>query len=407
MASPRTIAFSLCVIVLGLLLSHRARRGGYGHFAYVFRQALPLVAFSGFAAASALWAMFPFPAMKVSLEGAVWLIAGILGSAAMMGETRRNQFHLAEGLWIGFIAGLLYLLVELLTDQSIKIFLYNALSIPKPWLRPPAAFKWSGDLLVAISPHDLARSIAPITLLLWSSLLCLRSTAPGGQWKLWSAGVYALAVLVIVLSVHETSKVAIVVSSLIFVLSLKSVRGAAWLLRVGWVLACLAAVPVSLALYRAGLHKAPWLQMTAQHRVVIWNHTAESTLKAPYVGVGAGSMYQMDARAAAQRKQSIERLSPNARHAHNVYLQTWLELGAVGAALLALVGLGLIEAIQSLHQRQRPYAHATLAAVMCIAAASYGMWQAWFLAMFALTAVCFVLAYRVDTPRDDDAPLTA
>lgn len=31
-----------------------------------------------------------------------------------------------------------------------------------------------------------------------------------------------------------------------------------------------------------------------------------------------------------------------ARHPHNIYLQTWLELGAIGAVLLLVVGLAAI-----------------------------------------------------------------
>jgi hypothetical protein len=39
-----------------------------------------------------------------------------------------------------------------------------------------------------------------------------------------------------------------------------------------------------------------------------------------------------------------------------------------------------------------------MAAAMCLTAASYGMWQAWFLAMFALAAICYTLAIRVNAP---------
>ena len=51
-------------------------------------------------------------------------------------QPRRNAFHLAEGLWLGLLVGLSYLLVEVLINQAVKIFIYNALHVLKSWLRP-------------------------------------------------------------------------------------------------------------------------------------------------------------------------------------------------------------------------------------------------------------------------------
>lgn len=396
MVSPRTVAFTLPVLLIGLLLSHFVREGAsFDAFPGVARLSAAALAFGAFALLSAAWAEDAMASLTAAGAAFAWLLVAVVGTALIRTEPRHNEYHMAEGLWIGLLAGLAYLLVEILSEQAIKIFLYNALHVPRSWLRPPTAFTWAGGHVVAISPFDLTRSIAPVTLLLWSALLCLRVTAPRNNAVLWGWLVYALAVAVIMVSEHETSKVSIVVASLVFMLSRWNATAAAWLLRIGWVTACLAVIPVALSLYRADLHAAPWLQLTARHRIIIWNNTAEHALKAPVVGIGAGMMYQLDEEGAmsAQRKDT---LPANAPHAHNVFLQTWFELGAIGAALLALFGLSLIEAIQRGARRDQPYGHATMAAAMCLTAASYGMWQAWFLAMFALAAVCYALAVRVN-----------
>lgn len=398
MVSPRTVAFTLPVLVIALILSHILREGvTFDAFPGVVRLSAAALTFGAFALLSSVWAEEPIASLTAGGAAFAWLLAAIVGIALILTEPRHNEYHLAEGLWIGLMAGLAYLLVEILSQQAIKIFLYNALHVPKSWLRPPSAFSWAGGRVVAISPFDLTRSIAPVALLLWPALLCLRVTAPRNNAVLWGWLLYALAVAVIMVSEHETSKVAIVVASLVFMLSRWNATAAAWLLRIGWVTACLAVIPVALSLYRANLHNAPWLQLTAQHRIIIWNNTAEHALKAPVAGIGAGMMYQLDEEGAMSAPGN-DILPANARHAHNVFLQTWFELGAIGAALLALFGLSLIEAIQRSARRVQAYGHAMMAAAMCLTAASYGMWQAWFLAMFALTAICYTLAVRVNAP---------
>ena len=76
-------------------------------------------------------------------------------------------------------------------------------------------------------------------------------------------------------------------------------------------------------------------------------------------------------------------------HSHSIFMQTWLELGMVGAALLTLAGLSILGALRSLAPVLQPYAYATFASAAAMAASSYGMWQAWFMAAFALCALLF------------------
>lgn len=396
MASPRTIAFTLPVLVLTLIVSYVRREGlSFSGISGLARITAPALIFGAFAMLSAAWAEQYDAALGASGAAFLWLIIGIVGAVLINREPRHNQFHMAEGLWIGLIAGLLYLLVEILSGQAIKIFLYNFLEVPKAWLRPPSSFTWVDGKVVAIAPFDLTRSIAPIGLMIWPALLCLKISAPRNNSVAWCWMVYGLAALVIMLSEHQTSKVAIIAASFVFVLSRWNAKWAAWFLRVSWVTACLAVIPLALTLYRANVHQAEWLQRSAQHRIIIWNNTAEYALKKPIAGVGAGMMYVLDGEG-EMAPETDERMHANARHAHNVFLQTWFEMGAIGAALLALLGLGTIEIFQTVSRSSQPYGHAMFAAVMCLAAASYGMWQAWFLAMFAFAAVCYSLAVGVN-----------
>jgi O-antigen ligase len=139
--------------------------------------------------------------------------------------------------------------------------------------------------------------------------------------------------------------------------------------------------------------EAPWLQGSARHRIIIWNHTAEHVLKAPWFGVGARTTYVLGPR--LEREQGMRKDVPYQRtlsaHSHSVYLQTWFELGLIGATLLCVVGLAILQAISSLTSRLQPYACATFASAAVMAASSYGMWQIWFVSMFGFCAALFGL----------------
>ena len=94
-------------------------------------------------------------------------------------------------------------------------------------------------------------------------------------------------------------------------------------------------------------------------------------------------------------------------HSHSVYLQTWFELGLVGATLLTLLGLAILQAIRALAVPLQRYAYATFASAAIMAASSYGMWQIWFIAMFGLCAALFALGAELNSKRDRPANLSA
>jgi O-antigen ligase len=172
-----------------------------------------------------------------------------------------------------------------------------------------------------------------------------------------------------------------------------------------WLMLCLAVVPLAIMAHRIDMQDAGWLEESARQRVIIWNYTAEKTLDAPILGVGANMTYLIGPELELLKPSSVPRESARTLsiHSHCVYLQTWFELGAIGALLLAAFGLSVIAAIGGLAARTQPYAYATFASSAAMAAVSYGMWQAWFITSFALTAVFCVLGTRC-LARNDPAP---
>lgn len=405
LVSSRTLPFSLPSVLLIVVMASLRRNGGRQLVPAIGNGSLAFSALIGYAALSALWAQFPYVTLfRAGVAAGCFIAAGIIAHA-MLCEPRRNIFHIGEGLWIGLIIGLVYLLAEILSRQTIKLHLYNTWHIDPSLLRPPAFFTWKDGRLMSIAPDDLKRNIAPITLMLWSAMLAIKGTAPARAGR-WIAGlVFILASTVILLSAHATSKAALVGGALVFILARVWPRWSERILRFTWVAACLAVIPMALALHRGNLHTAPWVQPSMQHRIVIWNHTAEMTLNAPILGIGAGMTYELFGTQGGD--DVTEKYDPRVPHAHNVYLQTWFELGVIGAALLTLVGLAVLERIRRLGPHVAPYAQATFACGAIIASSSYGIWQEWFLAMYAFAVVLFAIAVRTVIHKERTPGLVA
>jgi O-Antigen ligase len=392
LVTPATLEVTLPICFAGFVGAALVRNSYRSLIPEFGAGALVATAFLAFAMLSALWAAHPYDTLGWGFISVVAFLGCGISARVLLSEQRRNIFHISEGLWIGIAAGLIYLAVEILTKQAIKIWLYNALHLGPGDLRPRHFFSWKAGQLVSIMPTDLTRNVAPVPLYIWATLLAIRGTTAETMVRATMCGVFTLAAVVVMISENETAKVAIAAGALLFVLArcwpLWSLR----LLQVGWVTVCLAIVPISLSLYRMNLHNAPWLQPTAQHRIIIWNRVAEETMKSPLMGIGAGMTYwNFDGSTAPKEGELHRRYS---RDAHSVFLQTWFELGVVGAALLSLIGLAVLQRIKRLGSAMGPYGYATFASAAVTLASSWGMWRVWFVYMFAFAVVIFAIAVR-------------
>ena len=235
--------------------------------------------------------------------------------------------------------------------------------------------------------------MASLTLFLWPGVLAMLGTLPRRWATVQAALTVVIAGAVVMLSTHETSKLAFVGGLAAFACARLSLRYTGRIVAIGWVFACLAVLPSALLAHRLDLHNASWLQGTARHRIIIWNYTAEQVLKAPWLGVGARSTYvlgpRLEPEITTRADETFRRTLST--HSHSIYLQTWFELGLVGATLLTLLGLSILQVIGLLAVPLQPYAYATFASAALMAASSYGMWQIWFVAMYGLGVALFGL----------------
>ena len=74
-------------------------------------------------------------------------------------------------------------------------------------------------------------------------------------------------------------------------------------------------------------------------------------------------------------------------HAHSIFLQTWSELGAVGALLLAVAGAAVVLLVFLLPITAQPFAAGAFAAFAIVGAFAWGMWQSWFMCAVALLPI--------------------
>lgn len=363
-------------------------------------------------AATTIWSPNAQLALVKIGIAATLLFACSMVTAAIMNEPRSGIVRIAEGLWLGLMIGLTYFLVETLSHQSIKISVYNTLGLGPDDLKPPGFFIWENGRLVDINNDDMTRNTTPITLLVWPAVLAAISSTPASRSRFVATVLGGLTLAAVIASTHEASKVALAVGLIAFLLARHAPSWTNRLMAAGWLIGCLGMLPLALLAHRLDLHNAAWLQPTAQIRISIWHQTAERTLAQPFLGIGVHGTYVVGPTLGRTNLTAAGELRPPglSRHAHNIYLQTWLELGLVGAILLSGVGLCLLRIISRLRSELRPYAHATFACAAVIAGLAYGMWQIWYMSLFGLAITMFAVGARAQethasvwtTPRGAD-----
>jgi|GEM_PF-646312 len=355
---------------------------------------LTLLGFGGYLLINSAWAASPAIAYsKVLLYGTL-LILTYAAMAWIRQASPETRARMAIGMLLGFALGGIFLFIEILSHQSIQRAIFNYL----PALRPAGKnLTIHNDVVVAIRYDWLNRNIAALNIVLWPALL-LMTTRLNRKIAIPLCIVVTVAVAITTLgSFHESSKVAIVLALLAWTMSRLAPAWARRMVAGAWILTTIFIVPLVLLLFQQDMHHSRWLPKTAKQRVILWRVTAGKTLDAPILGAGIRTtkVNLMAIKKKPVLQQGYVYPWRTGRHGHNVYLQTWYELGAVGAAFLLAIGLLILRAMGKLPRPAQAFALAAFSTAAAIAAFSWGMWQAWFLSSFCLLAVLMFLAVKV------------
>jgi O-antigen ligase len=296
-------------------------------------------------------------------------------------QLRRAALACAAGIFLGA----LFLTFEVLTHFAATRLAMNSIPLLK---RSARHVHLSQGEVTWIRPAELKHNAAILTFGLWPGLLALRMIASGTRRAILM-GLFFLAVATCaVLSDHRSSLVAVCVSLLVFLLAWNWRKPVIRALAVLYCLAFVLVLPVNLLAYDADLQLAKWLPSSFRARVIIWEYTTERVLEHPWLGIGAASTPALrEPVELAEKPQGYAYPRNTGRHAHDLFLQTWYELGAVGAILIALAGAVVILRVSLLPPETQAFATAHFAVFMSIAAFSWGMWQTWLIFAVGLSVV--------------------
>jgi O-antigen ligase len=374
-----TIAFALAPPLLSLaplgmaplmiasgILAYGAERIRSGNWPRVpAAAAVFFIVFIIWCALSLIWDINPGSGARKLVD--IVLVTGsllaLLGLAGRMNteQSRRLSWALVGGM----LAGLVLLAIETLFDFP----LYRAVMGNSAKL---------ADLIEA------KRATDALPLLVWPA--CLALARVGRPWL----GAL-LAVLFAVACVKLTASSATLGMALSLILFAACFVSTIWVRRflaLATVLAFLLILPLALLAYDQGGTTAHWIKHSGQHRVEIWHFAAERTLERPLLGWGFNaSRYVPNGDEISHFLPPGQSLIP--LHPHDAFLQVWLEIGAVGAIIVAGI---LLLGLRAIGQWPAAVARFTLpgyAAGLVIAGLAFGIWQSWWMATLAFSAVAY------------------
>jgi O-antigen ligase len=239
---------------------------------------------------------------------------------------------------------------------------------------------------------EAKRSVDALPLLVWPA--CMALARLGRPWA--GALLAALFTIACVKLTASSATMGMALSIVVFAACFASTLWVRRLLVLTTVLAFILIIPLSIVAYDKGGTTAHWLKHSGQHRVEIWHFAAEKALERPLFGWGFNaSRYVPNGDAISHFLPPGQSLIP--LHPHDAFLQVWLEIGAVGAII---VGGILLLGLRTIGQWPAGVARFTLpgyAAGLVIAGLAFGIWQSWWMATLAFSAV----AYRMIGPGPD------
>ena len=303
----------------------------------------------------------------------------------------------------GLLAGLGILLIELVLDQPIWRFVHN--NFPDLAGGSRKHVNEVDGKIVGAATYLTNRSAADVVMLFWPAIL-LAAALPG-VWRIAARlALTALVVTCALISESQTSMVALGLGLIIYAIARLSLTTVRWMVVSVWVAGLIFAIPLGAMPHKLGWTSLSWMSESAAARFYIWSYTADKALENPLTGIGVRGTRELQATEGLKVKGSDgRRLQPRpGRHAHNAFLQIWLELGAVGAALLLGLGLALLRHISRLPHESGAIGYALFTTICGVAAFGFGIWQTWLLGAIALSALGYLVGAALDHDRLEAIP---
>lgn len=346
---------------------------------------------------SALWAETPGLAVPSALQMGGLIVAGSAVLAALPSLDERDRRDVGIALTAGTLVLFAMVVEESATVGVVENFLRHALTDRQigTWL--PARFKVSVSVCGIIIP----------ALMVW-------------HWRQGNRLMLALLpaglMLSGFLSGSHTGTLAAITALLVALASLVAARLTAMALG-GVIIAAFLGAPLVISRLPPPFQLAAAVELmpnSMMHRLSIWNFATAHILQRPMLGWGFNASRALPGGEqeipvpVRSAKNEIVALSAQAMplHPHNLMLQVWLEMGVVGALGYLAAALCVIAAALR-NQRLTAPALGIMAGSLVVGAASFGAWQAWWVAcqwLFAL--LCIILSRSALDGAGPDRALT-
>lgn len=271
--------------------------------------------------------------------------------------------------------------------QAFGLALTTAIVLFDVALDFPIRRSLSGPDAAALPGSQLNRTMVVLALLLWPTVAGLLAS---GHRR--TAGLLVLLVAAGVFSTDsQAAQLGMAAGLLTLAFAWRAPRSMSLVLAIAMGFLCLA-MPV-IVLHLQDILPARLFELLssahALHRMEIWQSYAALIPQHWVVGLGINASDTLTA-APAMAQLSPEALEPlENRHSHNMPLQVWVELGAVGAVLASGVLSALALRLGRLDAARSPWALAALACCFAIACVGHGAWQTWWLALLVAVTVWF------------------
>ncbi len=396
--APAGITVVLFLTAVGVITHSRPKREEWTAVSPWLAAILAAVVFWG--AVSSAWSITPMVSLTRSLRVATVFAAGFLlvnSARTLLGEERTRLGWLICAVPI---IGILLLAVEIVTGMSMLRALRGAVHTTVP------------EFLLALN-----RASTVLALSLWPAVLILVRS------HRWVQAVLLMTAGFAVLSVLESASAIVGTAAGTFMFGLAYLWpvAARRLLLVGILGAIVLAPVLPRTILEPNLvwEYAPWLPISAHHRLHIWVFTADAVLQRPVLGWGMDAARSLPGGktlvtitpppAEGEAAEAGAAFAPVPRrrgellplHPHNAALQVWLELGMVGVGLaMGLVAL-TVSRVGRLSREKLEGATVSgfISTVFVIAYFGYGIWQTWWLAALWLCTAFTLASLHGDTAQ--------
>lgn len=321
---------------------------------------------SGLALSSATWALVPAQSIKVGLSCAGLAIFGLV----MLFQAKHQSDDESASTQTALIAGVSCAIILLAIGTSYGVMTDQPL--------------WGKEGQHPLSTLSHAQTIIAVFLTPCLAILWDR----GSKARAYGALLMAFAAVTFFHLEHSASNLAIMVAMAAFIL-VRTTGRTGMLVLFGAIALAMIAMPFVLSAFMPSQEALDALTQneggwsSENHRLHMWRFVTEAIANGSFAfGFGADASRGFPG-ANEKIMWGIE-LMP--LHPHNGAIQVWLELGAIGVAIVAIAPLLILKATKDMPRHELAIHAALLSAYLVPWVLSYGIWQSWWMALAWLTA---------------------